>query len=180
MPRLARSAHLEWVKRLLRQSPVVAILGARQVGKSTLARELAAAHKGAVHFFDLEDARDIARLESPMLALESLRGLVVLDEIQLRPGLFPALRVLADRPRTPARFLVLGSASPKLLRQGSETLAGRVAFHELCGLNLSEVGVSNLDRLWFRGGFPRSYVAGSVVASSEWRRDFIKTFLARD
>jgi predicted AAA+ superfamily ATPase len=158
----------------------VAILGARQVGKSTLAREIALSRKGAVHRFDLEDARDVTRLESPMLALESLRGLVVLDEIQLRPGLFPALRVLADRPHTPARFLVLGSATPELLRQGSETLAGRVAFHELSGFNLSEVQSANLDRLWFRGGFPRSYLARSLQASSDWRRDFIKTFLARD
>jgi predicted AAA+ superfamily ATPase len=179
MPVLARDAHRTRVEHLLRQSPVVAILGARQVGKSTLARAIASARK-RVHVFDLEDARDIARLASPLLALESLRGLVVLDEIQLRPNLFSALRVLADRPRTPARFLVLGSATPELLRQGSETLAGRVAFHELPGFNLSEVGTTNLDRLWFRGGFPRSYLAGSVAASANWRRDFIKTFLARD
>src|SRR5688500_15026525 len=119
---IARGAHVAKVERLLRQSPIVALLGARQVGKSTLAREIAAARK-RVHFFDLEDPRDVSRLESPMLALESLRGLIVLDEIQLRPNLFPALRVLADRPRTPARFLVLGSATPALLRQGSETLA---------------------------------------------------------
>src|SRR5690606_7354739 len=125
--------------------------------------------KGAVRFFDLEDPRDVAELESPMLALEPLRGLVVLDEVQLRPGLFPTLRVLADRPRTPARFLVLGSATPELLRQGSETLAGRVAFHELLGFDLSEVGVSKIDKLWFRGGFPRSYLARTHSASDDWR-----------
>jgi uncharacterized protein len=133
-----------------------------------------------VRVFDLEDTRDVAELESPMLALEPLRGLVVLDEVQLRPGLFPTLRVLADRPRTPARFLVLGSATPELLRQGSETLAGRIAFHELPGLDLTEVGTKSMDRLWFRGGFPRSYLARNHSASADWRRDFIKTFLARD
>jgi uncharacterized protein len=180
MGSVARNAHVARIQLLLRQSPIVALLGARQVGKSTLARQIAADRAGAVRFFDLEDPRDIAELDSPLLALEPLRGLVVLDEIQLRPGLFPALRVLADRPRTPARFLVLGSATPELLRQGSETLAGRVAFHELPGFDLSEVGSANLDRLWFRGGFPRSYLARNHSASGDWRRDFIKTFLARD
>lgn len=177
---IARSEHLQRVRLLLRRSPVVALLGARQIGKSTLARQLVREHRGAVRFFDLEDSRDVAELASPMLALEPLRGLVVLDEVQLRPGLFPTLRVLADRPRTPARFLVLGSATPELLRQGSETLAGRMAFHELAGLDLAEVGVANLERLWFRGGFPRSYLASSHPASGDWRRDFIKTFLMRD
>lgn len=180
MATLDRRQHRERIARLLRQSPVVALLGARQVGKSTLARQIAADRNGPVRFFDLEDARDLAELESPHLALEPLRGLVVLDEIQLRPGLFAALRVLADRPRTPARFLVLGSATPALLRQGAETLAGRIAFHELPGFDLAEVGASELDRLWFRGGFPRSYLARDHAASGDWRRDFIRTFLARD
>src|SRR6185295_6764267 len=149
MASLARPEHLARVRRLLRQAPVVALLGARQVGKSTLARTLAAEKKrGTVRFFDLEDPRDVTELESPMLALEPLRGLVVLDEVQLRPGLFPMLRVLADRPHTPARFLVLGSATPELLRQGSETLAGRIAFHELPGFDLAEVGATALDKLW--------------------------------
>lgn len=180
MSPIKRPHHLDRIRLLLRQSPIVALLGARQVGKSTLARQLVAGHKGAVRLFDLEDSRDVAELASPMLALEPLRGLVVLDEVQLRPGLFSTLRVLADRPRTPARFLVLGSATPELLRQGSETLAGRVAFHELPGFDLSEVGMANLDRLWFRGGFPRSYLARNHSVSADWRRDFIKTFLARD
>jgi predicted AAA+ superfamily ATPase len=181
MAALARPEHLARVRRLLRQAPVVALLGARQVGKSTLARAVASDKKrGTVRFFDLEDPRDIAELESPMLALEPLRGLVVLDEVQLRPGLFPVLRVLADRPRTPARFLVLGSATPELLRQGAETLAGRIEFHELPGFNLAEVGATALDKLWLRGGFPRSYLARDQAASADWRRAFVKTFLARD
>ena len=115
---------------------------------------------------------------SPGLELRPLRGLVVLDEIQRLPDVFPLLRVLADRPRTPARFLVLGSASPELLRQTSETLAGRVAFHELDGFDLREV--SDLDRLWLQGAFPRAYLARSPAASRRWRDDFIRTFLERD
>jgi hypothetical protein len=175
-----RREHLTDLGRLLRERPVVALLGARQVGKTTLARELVRRRAGPTTFFDLEDRRDLARLDEPMLALANLRGLVVLDEIQQRPDLFSTLRVLADRPRTPARFLVLGSASPDLLRQGSETLAGRIAFYELSGFDLKEVGVRNLNRLWFRGGLPRAYLARSHRASEEWRLDFVRTFLERD
>lgn len=175
-----RSAHLARLSQLLRRGPVVGLLGARQVGKTTLTRELAARRKGPTTFFDLEDPRDLAQLDEPTLALEGLRGLVVLDEIQHRPEIFPVLRVLADRPRTPARFLVLGSASPALLRQSAESLAGRIAYHELGGFDLEEVGAESLDRLWFRGGFPRSFLARSHRESAEWRRDFIRTFLARD
>jgi hypothetical protein len=178
--KLARSAHARHVERLIREHPVVALLGARQVGKTTLAREIMRKRKGPVTLFDMEDPRDLAQLQEPTLALAGLRGLVVIDEIQLRPDLFGILRVLADRPRRPARFLVLGSATPELLRQGSQTLAGRVAFHELGGFDLEEVGGQNLDRLWFRGGFPRSYLARTHRESSDWRRDFIRTFLERD
>lgn len=175
-----RPHQLQLVGRLLDRNPVVAILGARQVGKTTLARTLVRRQKQAAMFFDLERAADIARLEDPALALESARGIVVLDEIQRRPDLFPALRVLADRPRKPARFLVLGSASPDLLRQSSESLAGRIAYHELPGLSLDEVGVANLERCWLRGGFPRSYLARTNPDSDSWRRDFVRTFLERD
>ena len=177
--KIPRSGHLRRVARLLREHPVVAVLGARQVGKTTLARDLGRRRR-AVARFDLEDPRDVARLAEPTLALEGLRGLVVLDEIQRRPDLFPVLRVLADRPRAPARFLVLGSASPELLRQGAETLAGRIAFYELPGFDVAEVGPARLERLWLRGGFPRSFLAASDRASAEWRRDFIRTFIERD
>ncbi len=130
--------------------------------------------------FDLEDPADLARLSDPRLALGELRGLVVIDEFQRAPELFPALRVLADRrPRT-ARFLILGSASPELLRQTSETLAGRIAFHTLDGFDLAEVGADDLSRLWLRGGFPRSFLARSNKASFDWRRNFIRTFVERD
>ena len=176
---IARTSHIDAVRRLLAGNPVVAVLGARQVGKTTLARQVAAASPSAT-MFDLERAGDVARLADPELALGHLRGLVVLDEIQRRPDLFPALRVLADRPRRPARFLVLGSAAPELLRQGAESLAGRIAFHDLPGLSLDEVGVASLDRAWLRGGFPRSFTARSTVESAAWRRGFLRTFLERD
>ena len=175
---IPRKHHLRRVNLLLREFPVVALLGARQVGKSTLARQLVASRRGPTTWFDLENPANLARLADPGLELRPLRGLVVLDEIHRLPDVFPLLRVLADRPRTPARFLVLGSASPDLLRQTSETLAGRVAFHELDGFSLREV--DDLERLWLRGGFPLSWLARSVPASRRWRDGFIRTFLARD
>jgi len=175
-----RVRHRERVSALLRDFPVVAILGARQVGKSTLATQLMAAYRGPAERFDLEDPADLARLDDARLALAPLRGLVVLDEVQRRADLFPVLRVLADRRPRPARFLVLGSASPELLRQASETLAGRIAFHSLDGFDLCESGAPALDRLWLRGGFPDSFLARTGTASFEWRRQFIRTFVERD
>ncbi|MEA2691442.1 MAG: uncharacterized protein QOJ16_829 [Acidobacteriota bacterium] len=180
MPAIERPRHLDTLRGLLERFPVVGILGARQVGKTTLARELAALRPEPATFFDLEDPADLARLAEPMLALRNLRGLVVIDEIQRRPDLYPVLRVLADRPELPARFLVLGSASPDLLRQTSESLAGRIFYHELGGFALDEVGVEARDRLWLRGGFPRSFLASAEVDSAEWRRGFVRTFLERD
>jgi predicted AAA+ superfamily ATPase len=177
---IERPRQLAILKRLLARNRVVAILGARQVGKTTLVREFAKRRTGPLTFFDLESPTDLARLSDPLLALEGLPGLIVLDEIQRRPDLFPVLRVLVDRPKGPSRFLVLGSASPELLKQSSETLAGRIAYHSLPGLALDEVGVSMLERLWLRGGFPRSYTARSAGESAAWRRDFIRTFLERD
>lgn len=178
--KLARPEHVASIRLLLRRSPVVGLLGPRQVGKTTLAQDVAAAFDGPVTRFDLERPSDVARLQEPELALEPLKGLVILDEIQRRPDLFPVLRVLADRPRKPARFLVLGSASPELLQQESESLAGRIAFHELSGFELAEVPRRQAGRLWLRGGFPSSYAAGSDADSLSWRGDFIRTFLERD
>lgn len=177
---LARPALVDRVLKALRRAPVVALLGPRQVGKTSLARDVAARWSGPVTTFDLEQPSALARLAEPELALEPLRGLVVVDEVQRRPELFPILRVLADRPRKPARFLVLGSASPEWLRQGSETLAGRVRFLDVEGFSLAEVGSQRADRLWLRGGFPRSFVASSDEDSFEWRSDFVRTFLERD
>jgi uncharacterized protein len=158
---------------------VVGLLGPRQVGKTTLARALARGRR-PVAYFDLEDPADLARLADPALALGPLRGLVVIDEFQRRPDLLPVLRVLADRPRRPARFLVLGSASPDLIRGSSETLAGRIAYHELSGFSLAEVNPSRLGALWLRGGFPRSFLARTEPASWRWRQQLIRTFLERD
>ncbi|MBI5365749.1 MAG: ATP-binding protein [Planctomycetes bacterium] len=177
---IPRRSHLLDVRRRLRSYPVVGILGPRQVGKTTLATQVADAMRGPVHRFDLEDSRDLDRLSDPMAALEPLRGLVILDEVQRRPELFPTLRVLADRPRTPARFLVLGSAAPGLLHQSSESLAGRIAYPELGGLDLAEAGAQNLETLWLRGGFPRAFLARSDAESVEWRRGLIRSYLERD
>jgi predicted AAA+ superfamily ATPase len=150
------------------------------VGKSTLARQVFAAGGSEGRYFDLEDPDDLGLLQHPKFTLAPLRGLVVIDEVQRRPELFPTLRVLADRPVFPARFLVLGSASPELLRQSSESLAGRIAFHELPGFSLADVGASSADHLWVRGGFPGSYLAPDDARSARWRAEFVQTFLQRD
>jgi predicted AAA+ superfamily ATPase len=175
-----RKRELESLEALISRHRVAAIVGARQVGKTTLARMAVKRSTSPVAYFDLENPEDLARLSEPMLALKELKGLVVIDEIQRQQDLFPVIRVLVDRPRSSSRFLVLGSASPDLLRQGSETLAGRIAYHELKGFSIDEVGIRNHRRLWLRGGFPRAYLARSHAASDEWRRGFIRTFLERD
>lgn len=151
---IQRVQRMEQVERLLRQFPVIGILGIRQCGKTTLAGQLAAARSGTSQRFDLENPVDRKRLAYPMLTLAPLRGLVILDEIQRVPELFPVLRVLADRRPRRTRFLVLGSASPDMLRQSSESLAGRIAYLELEGFSLSEVRTEQLARLWLRGGLP--------------------------
>ena len=157
---------------------VVALIGPRQCGKTTLAREFVS--PSSVNYFDLEDPLSLALLEQPMTALQDLSGLVVIDEIQRRPDLFPILRVLVDRSPLPVRFLILGSASPGLLRQSSESLAGRISILSMSGFTLEEVGVQAQNILWRRGGFPLSFLAPSEDASLEWRRDFVRTFLERD
>ena len=177
---IERTEHLDRVTALLTRNRVVGLVGARQVGKTTLARALVARRKGPTTYFDLENPEDLARLKDPMLALKDLKGLVVIDEVQRAPDLFPIIRVLVDRPRPSTRFLVLGSASPSLLRQGSESLAGRIQFHEIGGFSLADLGVENHFRLWLRGGFPRSYLARSHAAADEWRHGFIRAFLERD
>jgi hypothetical protein len=175
---LKRSQLLERLRAGLKVSPAVALIGPRQCGKTTLARQLAGASKST--YFDLENPVDLARLSEPMTALEQLRGLIVIDEVQRHPDLFPILRVLLDRKPIRARFLILGSASPELLRQSSETLAGRLAIVEMAGFTLEEFSRPDLNRLWLRGGFPRSFLARTEAASTAWREDFIRTFLERD
>jgi predicted AAA+ superfamily ATPase len=177
---ILRSRHLTRLHTLLAESPIVAIIGARQIGKTTLARQLAQQIAAPVTVFDLENPRDLARLEDPLLALEGLQGLVVLDEIQRRPELFPILRVLADRRPLPARFLVLGSASPDLLKQSSESLAGRIQYYQLGGFALDEITAGAVQQLWVRGGFPAAFLAPSLAASVRWRENFVQTFVERD
>ncbi len=175
-----RPAHQTALADFLDQFPVVGLLGARQVGKTTLARQFLAQRELQATVFDLEDPTDLAQLADPKLALERLEGLVVIDEVQRIPELFPILRVLVDRPDNRTHFLVLGSAGPVLLRQSSETLAGRIAYHELPPLRLDEVGIEAMRTLWLRGGFPLSYLADDESRSLRWRDVFVRTFLERD
>lgn len=173
-----RPFYIDQLSRTVKRSPIVALLGPRQSGKTTLAR-MFGKEKRAIHF-DLESQPDIRRLQNPELMLGSLQGLVVLDEIQVMPELFNVLRVLVDRPQNQARFLILGSASPQIMKNVSESLAGRVEFVELSGFDLRETGADTWKSLWLRGGFPRSYLAKSNTDSLAWREGFIRTFLERD
>ena len=175
---IPRPAYQKAVENALARSPVCGLMGPRQSGKSTLAREVARAADS--HYFDLESPRDQLRLQNPELALGRLSGLVVLDEIQTRPDLFPVLRVLADRPDVPARFLILGSAAPELVARSAESLAGRIEYVDLHGFDLTETGRGSHEALWLRGGFPRSYLAASDEASVAWREGFVRTVLERD
>ena len=175
---IQRPAFLNRLEIALARSPITALLGPRQCGKTTLAR-IFAASRNATHF-DMESHADQSRLQNPELALASLAGLVVLDEIQARPDLFPILRGLADRPGSKTRFLVLGSASPHVVRHASETLAGRVEFVEISGFDLAEVSPKRQDVLWLRGGLPRSFLAKSDQDSFAWREGFVRTYLERD
>ena len=174
MLHLPRPRELQALRAKLRRAPISALLGPRQCGKTTLARSLK-----AEHFFDLEDPRSLARLDEPQTALQGLNGTVVIDEVQRKPGLFPLLRVLADRqPAT--RYLLLGSASPDLVKEVSESLAGRVAYHDLGPFAVDETGVDEWRKLWLRGGFPRSHLSDDDSASALWREDFIRSHLERD
>jgi uncharacterized protein len=166
------------VRDALRRSPVALLVGPRQCGKSTLAQTFV--DEDELNYFDLEDPVGLSRLAEPMTALNPLRGTVVIDEVQRRPELFSVLRVLADRRGTPARFLILGSASGELLRQSSESLAGRAEVIGMGGLTLDEVGKDALSRLWLRGGFPRAYLARDEADGLRWRREFARTLLERD
>ncbi len=176
--RIVRADILTLVRRALHASPVTVLYGPRQCGKTTLAREIASGSRA--EFFDLEDPVSERRLSEPMLALRPLRGLIVIDEVQRRPDLFSVLRVLADRRPLPARFLILGSASPEMLRQGSESLAGRIALIEMGGFNIFETGPAVMRKLWWRGGFPRAFLARTERESRSWQENFIRTFLERD
>lgn len=166
------------IQTALKRSRVVVLLGPRQCGKTTLARQFVPFD--SLNYFDLEDPSSLARLAEPMTALQNLKGIVVIDEIQRRPELFPILRVLSDRHPLAARFLILGSASPALLRQSSESLAGRQETINIGGLTLSDVGIKRHDMHWLRGGLPLSFLAKNETDSLAWRKSFIQTFLERD
>lgn len=166
------------IEKALTRSQIAILVGPRQCGKTTLARQFVA--EDSVNYFDLEDPLSLIRLDEPMTALSSLQGLVVIDEIQLRPDLFPVLRVLADRKTFKGQFLILGSASGDLLRQSSESLAGRQEKLNLHGFSLLELGLDAQQRHWLRGGFPLSYLAASDADSLAWRKGFIQTLLERD
>ena len=173
-----RPGHMDRISTALGRSPITAILGPRQCGKTTLAR-MFQRERGA-EYFDLESQPALQRLQNPELALGSMEGTVILDETQRMPALFSALRVLVDRPENAARFLILGSASPDLVKNVSQSLAGRVEFIELAGFDLLETGADSWESLWLHGGFPRSFLAGSDDDSLAWREGFIRTFLERD
>jgi predicted AAA+ superfamily ATPase len=175
---IERPFYIEKLSTAIRRSPVVALLSPRQCGKTTLAR-IFGLERESTHF-DLESQPDLQRLQNPEMVLGSLKGVVILDEIQRLPELFKVLRVLVDRPEGTTRFLILGSASPGLVKNVSETLAGRVEFIELSGFDTSETRTDSWQNLWLRGGFPRSYLADSDEDSLAWREGFVRTFLERD
>ncbi|MDX2164415.1 MAG: ATP-binding protein [Gammaproteobacteria bacterium] len=174
-----RRDYSEQITQAYRTHPVVALLGPRQCGKTTLAKNYVKHHKnlGEIHYFDLEDPIDLAKLDNPMLALDTLTGLIVIDEIQRRPELFPVLRVIVDQKKS-RRFLILGSASRELIQQSSETLAGRIAYIELTPFSYPET--QDLEKLWIRGGFPLSYLGKTLEDSIQWRKFYIQTFLEQD
>ena len=175
---IKRPSYVTEIQAALQRSRIVALIGPHQSGKTTLAQMFVP--PDSVNYFDLEDPVSLIRLEEPMTALRDLAGLVVIDEIQRRPDLFPLLRVLADRRPLQAKFSILGSASPDLVREASESLAGRLETISVSGFSLAEVGQEELNRHWLRGGFPLSFLAGSDADSQIWRKNFIQTFLERD
>lgn len=175
---IPRNDYIKKLETAVGRSPVTALLGSRQCGKTTLAREFSK-NRSSV-YFDLESQPDLLRLQNPELVFQQLKGLIIIDEIQIKPELFSVLRVVVDKPECEIRFLILGSASPDIVKGVSESLAGRVEFIELSGFNLSEIESDSFQTLWLRGGFPRSFLAASDTDSSAWLEGFIKTFLERD
>lgn len=180
--KIEREDFLEKVKEAIKNNPVTGLVGSRQSGKTTLAKEIAQnfSKNGPMHYFDLEHPEHLQSLENPFRALEALEGLIVIDEVQRKPDLFPILRVLADRDPLPAKFLVLGSASGELLKQSSESLAGRIEYIELPGFGIEEIEATAYNQLWLRGGYPRSFLTETAEQSYRWREQFIQTFLERD
>lgn len=176
-----RNESFKKIEYLFKVNPIVALLGPRQCGKTTIARDFAThknRHANHPNYFDLESSRDLSRLKNPEEALSKLTGLIVIDEVQRKPEIFQTLRVLVDRPKNKQKFLILGSASRELIRQSSESLTGRISYFELTPFNFSET--QNLEKLWFRGGFPKSFLSKNDDVSLQWRTDYVRTFIERD
>jgi predicted AAA+ superfamily ATPase len=176
---IIRSLYLKAIKTALAEQPICALLGPRQCGKTTVARQLAEQYTNC-HYFDLETSVGRRRLSRPEFSLSSLSGLVIIDEIQRQPELFTVLRPLVDKPRSKTKYLILDSASPDIVRGASESLAGRVRFVNMSGFNLQEIKITEWKKLWLQGGFLRSFLARTTDSSYSWRQDFIQTFLERD
>jgi len=174
MKLLNRTIDLKKIHELINQFPITAILGARQSGKTTIAKQIS-----WDYYFDLENPRDLSSLDQPQLALEDLKGLIVIDEIQRKPDLFPLLRYLVDNNQD-QKYLILGSASKNLIKQSSESLAGRIAYYHLGGFRIADVGTTNIKKLWLRGEYPRAFLTKSDKESTLWRENYISTFLERD
>jgi len=175
---IERKRYTDHINKALKRSPIVALLGPRQCGKTTLARVISNNRKAT--YFDLESQKDRRRIENPELLFAGLSGLIIIDEIQEMPALFQALRVIVDKPDNKCVFLILGSASPHIIKSVSQSLAGRVEFVDLSGFDIEETGIKLLNKLWIRGGFPRSFLAKNEQDSFVWREGFIRTFLERD
>lgn len=171
---ILRKIDLKEVQKRIDNFRVTALLGPRQSGKTTLAK-----HFHADEYFDLENPRDLTRLSNPQLALENCKGLIIIDEIQRKPELFPIIRYLVDN-KSHQKYLILGSASRDLIRQSSESLAGRISFYTLLGFRMHDIKIDELPMLWFKGGLPPSYLSQDVTISTQWREDYIRTFLERD
>lgn len=174
MKLIDRGSYEQIILKSFRNHNVIALLGPRQCGKTTLALQYAKTKKTTVHYFDMEDPLDLAKMENPMLTLGELKGLIIIDEIQRRPDLFPVLRVLVDRDKGKQKYLILGSASSESIKQSSETLAGRIKYIEIVPFSYGEI--VDITKLWLRGGFPRSYLARTQDDSLDWRNGYISTF----
>lgn len=177
---MKRNEYLEKIKDEFKVNPIVALLGPRQCGKTTLSEQYTKTLKEEFHKFDLEDPEDLAALENPKVLFNELKGTIILDEIQRKPDLFPFLRTLVDKEKRKRKILILGSASKELIQQSSESLAGRISYLELTPFSLNEISKKDRSKLWQQGGFPLSFLAQSEKESYRWRKSYISTFLERD
>ena len=177
---MKRTSYIKQIVEAFKVNPVVALLGPRQCGKTTLAEQFSSTLKEEFHKFDLEDSEDLAALSNPKLLFQELKGTIILDEIQRRPDIFPFLRTLVDKEKRKRKILILGSASKDLIKQSSESLAGRISYIQITPFSIDEIPKNGLSKLWHQGGFPLSFLAENENTSYEWRKSYISTFLERD